>query len=37
MANEQQPRGGVATDLNQDAGPAIFDPSRGSLVTTSIL
>jgi len=27
MAHEQQPKRGVATDITEDAGPAIFDPS----------
>lgn len=29
MANEQQHRRGVATDIREDAGPAILDPSIG--------
>jgi len=29
MAHEQQPKRGVATDITEDAGPAIFDPSIG--------
>ena len=30
MASEQQPKWGVAINLNKEAGPAISDPSIGN-------
>jgi len=37
MAYEQQSRWGVATDLTEDAGPAISDPYIDNYLTMSIL